>query len=371
MDHTEKILKSGWHESEKKDKLFFRWIKKKAVLWINNIPPDPFKKLIIVASHPYPKEPDPKLKVIINNEQTDEKSVTTGSNSYQFSLKKEWKNLQIELHVNQTFPFSNTNDERELGIFIEEIKIYTSRTFSLPNSIEIESTTHCNINPPCVMCYPRIFEKRKYYGNIPKKIVDMLKPYLGEFKNLSFHGVGEPLLYKDIFVLLDYAKGENNFTHFNSNGLLLTKEVSKKLIEKKLKLIDISIDAACSETYKKIRGSDFDLLINNIKTLSELKKKMKSSYPEIMVNMTLMNENLDEAVAFIKLAKTLKAKIVHFGLLNPFDEYEIIRGNFIFNYKKQMIDIKTDYFNKIISRCKKTARDLNIVLQLEFSQYYY
>ena len=115
------------------------------------------------------------------------------------------------------------------------------------------------------MCYPRIFDKWPYKGDLDKTAFDNLIPFLKEFQIISLHGTGEPLHGKKLFTILDNINTDTTFVQFNSNGLLLTEEVSRNLIKKGLKLIDFSVDAASPETYKKIRRKNFNLVINNKK----------------------------------------------------------------------------------------------------------
>jgi len=263
-----------------------------------------------------------------------------------------------------------TKNKSELAMTADQVKAYSDKALFFPSTLEIETTTHCNINPPCVMCYPRIFDKRKFKGEIDKVAFERLIPHMKKFNTISLHGVGEPLIGNKLFTILNNLDTEKTCVQFNSNGLMLTEDISRLLIKKKLSLIDFSIDAASAITYQKIRRSDFLQVTNNIKRLSELKKEMKVKHPVIMLNMTLMKENLPEAVSFIEMAIQLGAEIVHFGLLNPFKEYQIEHGGFIFNYKDQMIALNSSIFKKTIDLAKQKAAELGIKLSLEFSRYY-
>jgi MoaA/NifB/PqqE/SkfB family radical SAM enzyme len=241
---------------------------------------------------------------------------------------------------------------------------------ALPSVLEIESSTRCNIHPPCVMCYPRIFDKRRFYGDIADGALQGLIPYLRGFKTISLHGVGEPLLGAKLMILLDNIDRENTWVQFNSNGLLLTEDLCRALISKKLRMIDFSLDAATRETYRKIRRSDFDLVVGNIKRLSRIKREMGVGYPLIKVNMTLMKENEPELVAFVDLARELGAGIIHLGLLNPTGNYEVLNGEFIFNYHDQMIDAKSPGFRAAVEEARAKAKSFGIELVTEFSGYY-
>jgi MoaA/NifB/PqqE/SkfB family radical SAM enzyme len=239
-----------------------------------------------------------------------------------------------------------------------------------PTVLEIESSTRCNINPPCVMCYPRIFDKRGYVGDIADTAFDRIIPHLRKFKTISLHGVGEPLLGRKLMALLDNIDREKTWVQFNSNGLLLTEEMSRAFIAKKLKMIDFSLDAATRETYRKIRRSDFDLVTGNIRRLSRIKREMGADTPIIELNMTLMKENEKEIGAFVELAKELGAGIIHLGLLNPAGDYEVRNGDFTFKYHDQMIDAKSPAFRSAVEGAREKALIYGIEFVTEFSGYY-
>ncbi len=241
---------------------------------------------------------------------------------------------------------------------------------SLPSILEIESCTRCNIHPPCVMCYPRLFDKRGFLGDIRDAAVQKLLPCLRGFQTISLHGVGEPLLGKKLLILLDNTDPDKTWVQFDSNGLLLTEEMSRILISKKLNMIDFSLDAATRETYRKIRRSDFDLVIGNIRRLSMMKQALGVSRPKIKVNMTLMRENAAEIVAFVDLAGELGAEIIHLGLLNPTKDYEVWNGDFVFRYHDQMIDVKAPEFREAVETARRKARSRGIEFVAEFSGYY-
>jgi MoaA/NifB/PqqE/SkfB family radical SAM enzyme len=220
------------------------------------------------------------------------------------------------------------------------------------------------------MCYPRLFDKRGFSGDICDAAVQKLLPYMRGFKTISLHGVGEPLLGKKLLALLDKTDPDKTWVQFDSNGLLLTEEMSRILISKKLNMIDFSLDAATRETYRKIRRSDFDLVIGNIKRLSMMKQASGVSRPKIKVNMTLMRENAAEIVAFVDLAGELGAEIIHLGLLNPTKDYEVRNGDFVFRYHDQMIDVKEPEFREAVETARRKARSRGIEFVAEFSGYY-
>lgn len=364
------FYEKGWYSEEQSPSGSFRWIQQTAMCFLKNLPTHGKRKLLIVGGHHFPQSRNPELKVFVNKKIAGHRKILPSTNSYIFPIEDNSETLEIQLELDNTFSTNITDDKRELGIMIEQVKVYTGEALNFPTTLELESSTYCNINPPCVMCYARIFDKRHYLGEIEEIAFQRMVPHFENFRTISLHGVGEPLLGKKLFTIIDNIDTDKTNVQFNSNGLLLTEEISRKLIQKGLKLIDFSLDASTATTYRKIRRSDFSLVIKNIQRLSEIKRELNVSHPVIMLNMTLMKENLSEAVPFIEMAKNLGAEIVHFGLLNPFKEYLVKNNDFLFNYKEQMINIGSDFFRKTIDQVEQKANELGITLSLEFSKFY-
>ncbi len=235
--------------------------------------------------------------------------------------------------------------------------------------MELETTTYCDINPPCVMCYTRVLHTRgdDENKNLPEKVFEKIQPYLKNFEVISLHSIGEPLIGRKLFEILDSIDTGKTSVMFNTNGISLTEEKSRLLIEKGLKVINFSIDAATAEVFKKIRRVDFERVIRNIKRLSELKNEMDSKFPTIEMNITLMKLNLKEAVQFIRLSKELGAEIVHFGVLNKSvaEDYQLWNQDFLFHYRAQMLDLDSQEFIETMREVSKVAKKLGIQLFIE------
>ena len=62
----------------------------------------------------------------------------------------------------------------------------------------------------------------------------------------------------------------------HSNGLLINKTISDKIIQSEVTWIGISMDAATPDTYKKIRGGNFDKSCQAVENLMNSKRKYKN-----------------------------------------------------------------------------------------------
>ena len=112
-----------------------------------------------------------------------------------------------------------------------------------------------------------------------------------------YHG-GEPFVNKNIDHFIKRCKeiGVSKVV-LNSNGLLLTEQISEKIIDAGLDEIRISLDGQSPEENNAIRrGSDFNRISKQIKYLIELKKKKNSATPNVMVdNINILKKDVLES----------------------------------------------------------------------------
>ncbi|MEO0095579.1 MAG: radical SAM protein [candidate division WOR-3 bacterium] len=163
-------------------------------------------------------------------------------------------------------------------------------------------TNYCNLR--CYHCYQDDFSHNgelKFEDN--KKILFKIVDELSEGTiTINITG-GEPLLYKDIFKLLDLIQNVNNIKSFNiiTNGLLLDKKMAEKLNSaKKLKEIKISLEGGDAESNDKIRGRGvFDRVLMNIESSRCVCRK------EIVLMFTLGSYNYMHLNRMLDLARSL------------------------------------------------------------------
>jgi radical SAM protein with 4Fe4S-binding SPASM domain len=156
----------------------------------------------------------------------------------------------------------------------------------MPMHLDIEASSRCNLR--CTFCDKLPNLKPGQLGNIDMKlfchIIDQFddKNKLWGLK-LSYRG--EPLLSKEVPDMVRYAKEHGVLdVYFNTNGMLLDENMSRRLIEARLDRISISIDGTTASEYEGVRlGAKFDTLVNNLETLIRLKREYNVSYPKIRI----------------------------------------------------------------------------------------
>lgn len=131
---------------------------------------------------------------------------------------------------------------------------------------------------------------------LSKKTVDELVDKWVEFLNIWW---GEPLMYKDIYTMLEYAISKWLMIEITTNWMLINKQSIEKLKKIWVKFIQISLDWSNKQIYEKIRRKwNFDKVIESIKLLI-------SSWFVVSVNTVLMKYNEHDILNIIELCKTM------------------------------------------------------------------
>ncbi|MCR5701979.1 MAG: radical SAM protein [Lachnospiraceae bacterium] len=152
-----------------------------------------------------------------------------------------------------------------------------------PFGISIECVSACNFR--CRFCPHghKDFNEDMYFENgfinfdLFKKIIDDVKefPYKPGVLNLSYRG--EPLLHPQIAEIIKYAEDANVVDNVEifTNASLLTPELSDKLIDAGLDIINISIEGLSNKAYLDVTGVevDFEKIVENVRYFYQHKKK--------------------------------------------------------------------------------------------------
>ncbi len=111
--------------------------------------------------------------------------------------------------------------------------------------------------------------KKKYLDfELYKKCVDDISQFPQKIKMLRFGATGEPLLHTQISEMIKYASEKKVADSIDivTNGSLLTKELSERLINSGLSRLRVSIQGLSSQKYKDVTGTDtnFEVFWENL-----------------------------------------------------------------------------------------------------------
>ena len=190
------------------------------------------------------------------------------------------------------------------------IKLIRRSNYALsPHKVAVEITQNCNLN--CPMC-PRQFNKTTG-ENMPVEKFRHILDKLPMLRQVHIIGQGEPLLHPDIFKILNLGKSRNIHFILVTNGTLLSEEKIKRMVN--VSVIEVSIDSPDLQGYKKIRGANLELIINNLKKLKQLKKDVY-----LRVQAIIMEDNIEDLPGFINLVKNTNADEIRLFHLISFSQ---------------------------------------------------
>jgi radical SAM protein with 4Fe4S-binding SPASM domain len=174
---------------------------------------------------------------------------------------------------------------------------------TLPRTLYLETTNRCDSE--CQTCL-RTFQTLEPPKDLTLHEVRQIVAQFPRLDRVVLHGIGEPLLNKQIFEIVAYLKTTGATVLFNSDAISLTQKRAAQLIDSGLDEYRVSMDAASRETYAKIRGVDqFERVIRNLSALVSLQQQRGCHTPRVSMWFTTLKANLDELPAFIRLAARL------------------------------------------------------------------
>jgi molybdenum cofactor biosynthesis enzyme MoaA len=246
-----------------------------------------------------------------------------------------------------------------------------TRVGARPQWFMIETTSHCNLK--CVMC-PHGHDAMPNKSHLDTSRFSRSFDFLAVADRMQLFGTGEPLMSEAFWEILESIDPQSQTeVSINSNGTLLNQERIDRLLRSSLSWISISLDAASPETYRRIRGADFDAVIGRVKNLiHERNARRQARSLRIFINMTLMRANIREFPAFVDLAADIGADGVQVNQLLWHQEHcswEIRKGDWNFVYRDQLLRTSIEEVNECIRRAIERGAARHVPVFFDFSQF--
>jgi radical SAM protein with 4Fe4S-binding SPASM domain len=191
------------------------------------------------------------------------------------------------------------------------------RMLPTPREVYIEPTNRCN--ELCTTC-PRTFFTREPEADLDLgQFVAILDQFPG-VERVVLHGVGEPLLARDLPAMVAEANHRGARVLFNTNALALHRRLAERLVAAGLDELRVSMDAADARTYRAIRGVDgFAKAMRRAADFCALLRALGASRPRVSLVFMVMRENLEGLTAVIERAGEMGAHAVVLQRLVYFD----------------------------------------------------
>jgi MoaA/NifB/PqqE/SkfB family radical SAM enzyme len=226
-----------------------------------------------------------------------------------------------------------------------------------PRVVFIEVTNRCNLL--CQTC-PRTFFDREPLKSLTLREFITIAEQFPHMQRTLLHGIGEPLLNRELPEIIDYLKGRKVEVIINSNGTLLSLEWQEKLIASGLDEYRCSIDGAKDETYARIRGANLlPKLKKGLEGLVRTKERLGFATPRISIWCVATRENLEELPDLVRLAARLGVPEVYLQRMVYFardldEQYGMARD------AMGIFGSDDDYQENVIEDCTLLSKELGI-----------
>lgn len=178
----------------------------------------------------------------------------------------------------------------------------------LPRSLYLETTSRCNsLCETCILTFG---------GREPAKDLgwDEFRTVVDQFPALDralLHGIGEPLLNRDLARMVAHLKARGARVLFNSNAISLSRRAGAALVAAGLDELRASLDASTPETYARIRGVDaFDKVVANLERFTALARAREPG-PQVSLWFTALRDNIEEIPGLVPLARRTGAAAIY------------------------------------------------------------
>lgn len=174
----------------------------------------------------------------------------------------------------------------------------------VPPGLLISTTTQCNLN--CVHCISRW--SRDALSRLSPDIRATIKSWyargLTRFAATDYSG--DTLWAEHRFGgELDFFIGLDTPMHVDTNGAHLTRDASRRLMRSRIKSINVSLDAARDETFRRVRKGAPPLpdILSNMAALAQERARAGRTDVRLSVSFALMRSTIGELGEAIRIVK--------------------------------------------------------------------
>lgn len=204
-------------------------------------------------------------------------------------------------------------ERRRLNSFLAKVESHLGvpTPYCRPTRARLELTDACNLR--CPMCPQGFWDWKKNYAE--EWLLDRaasLYPWINE---IDLTSLGETMLSPYFNQCLERLE-PHLMVQLVTNGLLVNDR-NALLLAKHITELHISIDAAKTETYRKMREVEsFPKVLENSRRIVRFKKEVGRGLPVLVFNFTITQKNLEDLPDVIRLASEIGFDRVHANFLS-------------------------------------------------------
>jgi MoaA/NifB/PqqE/SkfB family radical SAM enzyme len=205
--------------------------------------------------------------------------------------------------------------------YFESVDAASERPEHEPVCLYLETTNRCNLL--CTTC-PRTYAELEPPADMSWELFTSIVDQIPRLHRAVLHGVGEPMLVKNLPRMVRYLKDRGTYVLFNTNGTVLNEKNGRALIAAELDELRVSFDAATAESYLAVRGKNyFNRILKNVRAFRALQEREGHTKPRVSAWLTGLRETIEELPDFVRVAAETGVKEVHLQRLVFFNDNAI------------------------------------------------
>jgi radical SAM protein with 4Fe4S-binding SPASM domain len=186
-----------------------------------------------------------------------------------------------------------------------------------PVCLYLETTNRCNLL--CTTC-PRTYADLEPEADMSWELFTRIVDQVPNIARVVLHGVGEPMLVKELPRMVRYLKARGAYVLFNTNGTVLTPRKGRELADTGLDELRVSLDAADAKTFVVVRGKDyFNRIVRNVRAFTEMQRREGLDRPRVSLWLTGLKETITQLPDFVRIAHEIGVGEVYLQRLVYFD----------------------------------------------------
>jgi MoaA/NifB/PqqE/SkfB family radical SAM enzyme len=187
-----------------------------------------------------------------------------------------------------------------------------------PVCLYLETTNRCNLL--CTTC-PRTYADLEPEADMSWELFTRIVDQVPNIARVVLHGVGEPMLVKELPRMIGYLKARGAYVLFNTNGTVLTAKRGRELADTGLDELRVSLDAADAATFRQVRGKDyFNRIVRNVGAFTKMQAREGLEHPRVSLWLTGLKETVGQLSGFVRIAHDIGVREVYLQRLVFFDE---------------------------------------------------
>ena len=140
---------------------------------------------------------------------------------------------------------------------------------------------------------------RHELGAVTARIVDQVP----NIARVVLHGVGEPMLVKELPRMVRYLKARSAYVLFNTNGTVLTPKKGRELCDTGLDELVFRSTRPTLRTFVLVRGKDyFNRIVRNVRAFTEMQRRERLTVPRVSLWLTGLKETIAQLADFVRIA---------------------------------------------------------------------